>query len=547
MSKLSRKRTAEQKAAEEMLVVRTLLELFSSRRLPPCLPQLAGTGGTTQQQAYDVEVAPGITFGSHLSDSLIAAINSLRHTQRYALTIGDRPSLISNVLAPMRSRYGWDDPARFKLMASSLGIELSEHRHSLRQSGFTDRGLGSLPTTSRPHPQPEPESKRHCMRSTPGTRSAVEQDEIERLASLQRDRFGDALSTLDAEQLRLIGAVMTPEAVAQILMGCTQTEGAAETLADALPTSLREQLAPEPPTAETATQCDIPPPPPLSVALEALSCMSQEDQLALLDRQSAELLGSRFQHILRRCVVAMKRISIFRDRDGVAQANFVASMLETYGADESERLPFGSMLTWFMYYSTRVGADLYWGSNLSGMPFKLDGGWYEEAWRDFKFVAGNAAVQFLRGPMFSGMVKGGQVSKGIYILKDMPFEERDERIFLGAGIPSVRALNGQPKPEDVIKGGGMSPPLKRAMQELAGSYHRSISKLVGRELPRLDAQLLTERLAPANAAAFDEQSVDRAIHGDDSEAQLVFPKPPDGGWPPSKLPWWAAAPQEVAP
>ena len=48
---------------------------------------------------------------------------------------------------------------------------------------------------------------------------------------------------------------------------------------------------------------------------------------------------------LRKCVEAIRRINKFRNREGRGQANFVRSILDTYGGDDGERLPLGTVLT----------------------------------------------------------------------------------------------------------------------------------------------------------------------------------------------------------
>jgi hypothetical protein len=41
----------------------------------------------------------------------------------------------------------------------------------------------------------------------------------------------------------------------------------------------------------------------------------------------------------------MKEIHLFKNGEGIGQANFLRSLLECYGADEGSRLPLGSVLT----------------------------------------------------------------------------------------------------------------------------------------------------------------------------------------------------------
>ena len=59
----------------------------------------------------------------------------------------------------------------------------------------------------------------------------------------------------------------------------------------------------------------------------------------------------------------MQRINeCFRASDGTAQANFLLSLLECYGADAGERLPLGVFLPWLIFYATRCADDAHWGT-----------------------------------------------------------------------------------------------------------------------------------------------------------------------------------------
>ena len=238
---------------------------------------------------------------------------------------------------------------------------------------------------------------------------------------------------------------------------------------------------------------------------------------------------------LRKCFVATKRIRSFRDADGQRQANFVRSILEAYGAGGQERLPLHTVLSWFLYYSTRIADDAHWGKNLSGMRFDLDGGLYVDALKDLKFVAGNAAIQFLRGPMFSNMLKGGEVKRGHYDISSWSEQQKLERLFFGGAMPSIQALNGRPNPEDQIDRGGTSAPLGRAVDGLLVAYRERMAELSG--LPAHDFSSGERRRMLSKHKPFDGAAIDAALHGG-YEYRNVFPKPPKTGWP-RPQPWYA--------
>lgn len=72
--------------------------------------------------------------------------------------------------------------------------------------------------------------------------------------------------------------------------------------------------------------------------------------MAVLDHIGGRIFkgDARRAATLRRLVLAMARIDAFVSEDGRKQANFLLSLLEVYGADDKERLPLGSFLSWAM-------------------------------------------------------------------------------------------------------------------------------------------------------------------------------------------------------
>lgn len=195
---------------------------------------------------------------------------------------------------------------------------------------------------------------------------------------------------------------------------------------------------------------------------------------------------------------------------------------------------------WFTYYAHRIADDAHYGKNLSGLKFDADGGFYEEAMRDVKFVAGNAAMTMLRGPMFSGMVKSGSIDRGQYDISALDETQLRERLFFGAAIPSVRALNGRPKPEDTITRGGMHGPLAKMVTALHDAFHAQLSKRAGHELPRPSADERKRKLQ-AFVPVFDSAGAQQAMHG--APVAFRFPKaakrkPLAEGATAPPVPWW---------
>jgi hypothetical protein len=162
----------------------------------------------------------------------------------------------------------------------------------------------------------------------------------------------------------------------------------------------------------------------------------------------------------------------------------------------------------------RPADDAHWGQNatcpnMSHQHYDEDGGMYIEAMRDLKFIAGNAALQFLRGPMMSNMVKQGLIKQGQFYLSKLSEAQLRERMFFGAAIPCVRALNDR-KSEDVIDRAGMCPPLAKAVNALRDAFHARMSKLTKTELRQMEASELTERLSALKVRAFDGEALARS-------------------------------------
>ena len=285
-----------------------------------------------------------------------------------------------------------------------------------------------------------------------------------------------------SSELRLLGSLLTPSALAQLVHGHANSAGSLEPLATQLDPTQRQQLAPEPPppsaAAEMATQADPPSASAPEDARHALARMDESQLLTLLDDIARCFFNGdeRSSKCLRRCIVVKQRIKAYCYRESKRpHPDFLQTILETYGADGEERLPFGSFLSHLLYYATRIADDTHWEKTVSGFKFNDDGGFYMEAWIDFMTDAGHSAVNFLRGPLFSNMVKLGRMKRGVFKLSELSLKERGERPMLGAAVPSVRAINKRIKPEDKIDRGGVSAPLLWRASRRCGSPSRRSS------------------------------------------------------------------------
>jgi len=188
---------------------------------------------------------------------------------------------------------------------------------------------------------------------------------------------------------------------------------------------------------------------------------------------------------------------------------------------------------WFIYYSTRIGDDAHWGKNISGLKFNVDGGFYMEAMRDLKFVAGNGGMTFMRGPFFSNVLSTESTKKGHFDLSSMSEAEKRDRLFFGAAIPSVRALNGRPDPADVVSRGGMHGPLSKMVEGLADAFRAKLSEHTGNDLPKLSAVDLKRKLQHLASESNSEEAATM------SAAVPVYHKMPKAGWGEEGAPWWA--------
>ena len=375
-------------------------------------------------------------------------------------------------------------------------------------------------TPFEPPPPPEPAQTRTA--ATTAEAEAARKAHITELAAVLNGS-GRAIAEL--------GMLLTPDSMAALLAGHAMAHGSLEATAALLPQEHRRQLAPPPPPRPTPPECreihvqteDVPPADVAQRAADAVASMTEEQKLEHLDSLAREAFGDdeRKAKSLRRFVKAMERINDFRDRDGRKQANFLLSIVEAYGAADGERLPLGSFLSYLMYYAVRPADELHWGKPLN-FHFGEDGGFYMEVWRDLMNHAGHVAIEILRGYMFSGLVKAGLMDKGKFDLSKLLLEERDERLLLGAAVPSVRAINASVKPEERVDKGGMSQPLEKLVETQQARVAKRLAKATGKQVKPLAAPELNVALSRVAAARFRSEDVHAEMHGTQG-ARLVLP------------------------
>ena len=547
-------RTARPHAAiveEEAAVVAAIAHTLQAKGWPCVLPRLPRLGRSNVAPCWLGEL------GQSVIDAVVASMDATRRRQLSrpgAKDIKDyhcKPASEEGALELIDSLAGgssrlrnFDRQPYFLSLAQRHGIDDIPMVRILRSHGLPDDGSEGVPDgTSVPKPplsEPQTQTRageaaadasRQCEEAVLGAAALLTSCSVERPEAVER-----------------LGASLSPDVMALLMRGHASANPSMEPLATRLSPEQCAQLAPPPPppsppppVATIETQTDAPTP-----AVDARRAIDGLDECELheaLDQIGERLLGpsKRNAKCLSRCVITMKRIDAYRDDQGHKQGNFLRSLLEAYGADEGERLPFGEFLPWHMYYAMRIGDDAHWGTSMSGLKFDEDGGFYIEAWRDIKFIGGNAVVQFLRGPLFSNMVKRGLIKRGHYHLDRLSLEERGERIFLGGAVPCVRSLNGRPTDEEKVTCGGMSAPLGRAVEVMAGAWSKRVSALTEQKLPPLTPSVIKHKLAAAQVKRFDPKAMRTAQQGDRA-VQLCVPKKPAKGWGDAHKDRWYAQP-----
>lgn len=470
-------RTPEGIAAEEKCIVQTLNTFFFDRKIKQCIPLLY-RGGRSEQNA--LWSRPG------LRQAIIAEvrqnINELRAAEPWRHRLNADDSIVTALEKLCVNGILPDEYASFLELARRHGVEgevKAKEVPTLRGNSCAGTGLHDAPQSSTAPPSdlpPEPTPEPTQTRAA----AAAADSEAERASQI-----GSLAAVLNASggAIAELGMQLSPSAIAALIAGHAATHGSLAAAAELLPPEHRRQLGLPPPP---------PPPPP---ERRATAVQTEPAPPAFL------------------------------------------SMLECYGADDQERLPFCSMLSWFCFYAHRCVDEDNWGGNVSSLHFDQDGGMYLDAWTDVMDFAGHIAINILRGHMFSGMVKSGRTTTGKFSLRDlMDLEERGERLFFGPAVPSVQAINDRVKPEDKVDRGGRSAPVERAMGTFHEHVHCRMEKLTRRVLAPLSENEV--RAVDADAPRFFRPP---AEPGDEAQsARLVLPKKPTSGWKECDAgKWWA--------
>jgi hypothetical protein len=517
---------------ESVAIVRGLIDVLVAHGKPLAVPRLAGDAGKGRKTQADV----WNDVGGEIVARIATSINERRRAfnKAHGATLPEVHAR-SKVVSMLDKLAPGDDPAAFAELASRLGVELPETRRSERQSGLSSTSTSTSTSTSHgafsaagdATPTVTP-----CEPTTTRSTTAAAASYEARMAELRP--LADVINAAGV-QVAELGMLLSPDALAFIIAGHAHAAGSLEAVSSLLSMEHRRQLAPPPPppppppvSIDTGTQTDEEP--PAIVAAHAIAAMDDEQQLlSLVDTISGRFLGpdARDMACPRRAIIAMQRIRSFNAvarEDGRRQPDFVRSMLETFGADDEERLPLGHFLPLLIYYATRPCDDGHWQKTLNS-KFNEDGGIYIEAWRDLKDHCGHGAINFLRSFLFSGTVKQGLCSRGQFDLSKLSLEERGKRTMLGGAVPSVRALNKGVKADDRIDGGGMTAPLKRGIDQLSKTIHTQLSSQTGVPLAPLSVEDLTAKLQAIGGPVFDAERARAAFHGD-HPVRLSVPKKP---------------------
>lgn len=527
---------------EEAAVVAAIARTLQAKSWPCVVPRLPKRGRTEVAACWRGEL------GQSVLDAVVAAMDNTRRqqlSQPGAKSYHCQPASEDGALELIDSLAGgssrlrnFDRQPYFHSLAQRHGVDDIPMVRILRSHGLPDDGPPPVsPHPAEPPPEPVPEPAA-CMlpRSRSGANAFDEGLEREAKAQLIATALNEA-SAADPTLVEAVRRLLSSDAIAVLAPPPPPPPLA-------LPPLAPPPLAP-PPLAR-------PPPPPhaTSAAEEARNAIAQidmrdidavDDLYSVCDAIGAKIFqgNARKGRALRRCLIAMQRLAgpAGLDGDGNQQCDFILPMLECYGADDEERLPFCSMLTWFVFYAFRPMDDHWWGSNMSSLHFDQDGGMYLDAWTDVMDFAGHIAINILRGHMFSGMIKSGQTTRGRFSMRDLmaTLEQRGERLFFGTAVPSVAAINARVKPEDKVDSGGRSAPLERAMVTFHSHVESGVQKLIGRPLAPLSGNEM--RAADANVPRFFRP--DGAQEDRSSRPRLVLPKKPKEAWKPSdEGKWW---------
>ena len=289
----------------------------------------------------------------------------------------------------------------------------------------------------------------------------------------------------------------------------------------------------------------LPPSTALGVARAAAAKLGESEVLELLDAIGARAPFEKGDgRCLRLCHAVLCRIRTFNQEPDVhvhAPFNFLRPLLETYGAKDAPRLPLGTTVLQFIYYAHRMTGDAHYGQNACRVRYDPA---YMDFMRDVQYYGGNSAMNVLRGPMFSNMVKYGDIARGKYIVSKLTKLQLCERLVFGFAIPSVRALNNHAA-EDVITGGGMCDALVKANAGLSVAWNEQLCELTGRKIPHLDGEELERALEPLKTKNFFDGT--GMFNPNNLPAKPCYPSKPKGGWKGGIVPWWDQPAPETTP
>ena len=531
-------RSSTARGEEAQAIIGAIASHLTSRGLPRVLPKLPYLQRTEQLAMW----ADGT--GNAIRDAVLAEINRVRAKQRAGgIKVKDlgADGAVKEINRLAGAAANFENADYFAELAAQYKVPLMPQRKSARSSGLpTPVSLPSLsPASSEPTPEPVPEPA--ATRTAATAAAAAIEDEQAAAAAVA------LLDALSPHARELVGKALPAPTVAALIAGQQRAAGGLQLVAEQLSLEQRQQLAPPPPprveTASQASDAEADVQSAAERAHEAVAAMADGELLTLLDRVGKLVFkgDARRGACLRRCVVAMRRIADYQDEDGIEQRDFLRSILECYGAEGEERLPFCSVLTWLLYYAHRSVDNDNYGFSVTTLHFDADGGMYLDAWTDIMDHAGHVAINLLRGYMFSGMVKSGKASRGRLSLRDWTLRMKKERLFFGTAVPSVQALNARVKPEEKVDRGGMSKPIERAMAAFKDHVQSGASKLVGRELAPISGNEMRKTDAEAAARSFRHDLVHADLHGEHVACPVLptKPKPSDAGK------WWTRSLEEA--
>ena len=526
---------------EKKTVFATVVDFLRARRRVYVIPRLPYSGRTGIRPCWTEDGS-----GDELLETLVVALNALRQEQRNRRMPSCDPietyraiRVLDMLAGGADQTQNFDSEAHFAVLAAQYPeVDVTPSTRATRQSGIQIDDTPPPQPPPTPLPAPPPAAQLPELLDCEPTRSrsgdnAFDEAQSREVTATAIASMLNNMAVADPQMAKAVCAHLSPDMLAM--------------LPHAAPTVFATAVPPPAPTPSPERAADASTDTPIAMALSAIAKLQDSDEmLSVLDAIGARCFANqppreaaRQGKSFRRCAIAMQRINEFKDKNGRAQGNFLMSIIECYGADGGERLPLGVMLPWLMYYATRCADDQYWGKTLSGLHFDKDGGFYFEFWRDLLNHGGQVVVNLLRGSMFFGMVKSGEVKAGHFNLSSLSHTQMAHTMNLGTAVPSVKALNQAVKQEQRVTKGGMDTPLESLVETHHKAACKRLSKLTGREFAPLDANALKPKLTRLASARFAADKAHEAMHGG-NKAKLVLPTKPTDGWKEEDQgKWWA--------